>query len=86
MISTSNNTVTFDDSITNFSRYYKNIFNKNIEDRTARFEYFVNTSSQDMLHYINPTLEDSEYDVAMIQVQQDLNISKTYNHRTCFII
>ena len=59
---------------------------KKIEDRTARFEYFVNTSSQDMLHYINPTLEDSEYDVAMIQVQQDLNISKTYNHRTCCII
>ena len=41
---------------------------KKIEDRTARFEYFVNTSSQDMLHYINPTLEDSEFDVAMIHV------------------
>ena len=41
---------------------------KKIKDRTARFEYFVNTSSQEMLHYINPTIEDSEFDVAMIHV------------------
>ena len=41
---------------------------KKIEDRTARFEYFVNTSSREMLHYINPTIEDSEFDVAMIHV------------------
>ena len=54
---------------------------KKIEDRTARFEYFVNTSSQDMLHYINPTLEDSEFDVAMIHVgvEDTLNCQSDIN-------
>ena len=54
---------------------------KKIEDRTARFEYFVNTSLQDMLHYINPTLEDSEFDVAVIHlgVEDTLNCQSDIN-------
>ena len=36
----SNSIVIFGDSITNFSRYHKNIFNKKIEDRKGRFRYF----------------------------------------------
>ena len=36
----SNNIAIFGDSIRNFSRYHKNIFNQKIEDRKARFKYF----------------------------------------------
>ena len=45
--------VIFGDSITNFSRYHKNIFDQKIEDRRARFKYFPGTFSQDILHYVN---------------------------------
>ena len=57
----SNNIVIYGDSITNFSRYRKNIFNQKIEDRKARFKYFPGALSRDILHYINPTLEESEF-------------------------
>ena len=65
---TSNNIVIFGDSITNFSRYYKNNFNQKIEDRKARFKYFPCALPRDMLYYVNPTLEESEFDVVIIQV------------------
>ena len=64
----SNNIVIFGDSITNFSRYHKNIFNQKIEDSKARFKYFLGTLSWDILHYVNPTLEGSEFDIAIIPI------------------
>ena len=64
----SNNIAIFGDSITNFSRYHRNIFNQKIEDRKPRFKYFPGALSRDMLHYVNPTLEESEFDIAIIHV------------------
>ena len=61
----SNNIVIFGDCITDFSRYHKNIFSQKIEDRKARFKYFPGTLSRDILHYVNPTLEESKFDVAI---------------------
>ena len=40
---------------------------KKIEDRKARFKYFPGALS-DVLHYVNPTLEESEFDIAIIHV------------------
>ena len=64
----SNNIVIFGDSITNFSRYHKNIFNQKIDDRKATFKYFPGALSRDILHSVNPTLEESEFDVLIIDV------------------
>ena len=64
----SNNIGIFGDSITNFSRYHKNIFNQKIDDRKARFKYFPGALSRDILHSVNPTLEESEFDVLIIDV------------------
>ena len=66
------NIVIFGDSITNVSRYYKNNFNQKFQNRKGRFKYFPGTLSRDILQiqlYINPTLEESEFDVAIIHVQ-----------------
>ena len=34
----------------------------------ARFKYFPCALSRDILHYVNPTLEESEFDVAIIHI------------------
>ena len=65
---TSNNIIAFGDSMTHFSRYYKAIFKQKIEDDRARFKYFLDALSRDMLHYVNPTLEESEFDVTIIHL------------------
>ena len=65
---TSNNIVIFGYSITNFSRYHKIILNKKIEDRRKRLKYFPGALSRDIEYYVNPTLEESEFDVAIIHV------------------
>ena len=64
----SNNLVIFGDSITNFSRYHQNIFIQKIEDRRARVKYFLGSLSRDILFYVNPTLDESESDAAIIHV------------------
>ena len=61
----------FDDSITNFSRYYKSIFNQNINNCAAKSWYFESTLSQHILNYGNPKLERFEFDVAIIHVGVD---------------
>ena len=48
--------------------------NQKIDDRKARFEYFPGALSRDILRYVNTTLEESEFDVAIIHVGiNDLN-------------
>ena len=63
-----NNIVIFGDSITNFSRCHKNIFNKKIDVRKARFKYFPGVLSRDILYYVILTLDKSAFDVAIIKV------------------
>ena len=63
-----NNIVIFGYSITNFSRYHKIIFNKKIEDRRTRLKYFPGALSWNIEHYVNLTLEETEFDVAIIHV------------------
>ena len=52
----------------NFSRYQKNISNQTMEDHKARLRYFPGALSWDILHYVNPKLEDSAVNVAIIHV------------------
>ena len=63
-----NKIVIFGDCITNFSKYHKNIFNQKIDDHKARFKYFPGALSRDISHYVNPALEEFEFDVATIHV------------------
>ena len=58
--------VIFGESITNLSRYHKNIFNQKTEDCRARFKYSPGSLSGDILHNVNPTLGESEFDVAIM--------------------
>ena len=65
------NIVIFGDSIKNDSRYYKNNFNQKFQNRKGRCKYFPGTLSRVILQiqlYINPILEKSEFDVAIIHV------------------
>ena len=41
---------------------------KKIEDRRAKHTYFPGALSRDILHYVNPTLENSEFHAAIIHV------------------
>ena len=73
-----NNVVIFGDSITNFSRYHKNIFNQKNKDRGASFKYFPGALSRGILHYVNSTLEESELDVAIIYVRITPKLRRWY--------
>ena len=68
MISTSNNTVSFGDSIINFSRYYKNIFNKKNRRSYSKIWIFCKHIITRNVALYKSNKEDSEFDVAMIHV------------------
>ena len=55
------------DSIINFSKYIKSEFNKSLRTGRARFKHFPGVSSKDLLHYIDPTLEQN-FEAAIIHI------------------
>ena len=66
---TSNNIVIFGHSITNFGRYDNNTFDQKIEESITKFKYFLGALLRDLLSaYLNPALQKSEFDVAIIHV------------------
>ena len=65
---TSNNVVIFGDSIINFSAKLKYIINRALTNGKARFKYFRGATSKELLHYIDPTLKESNFEVAVIHV------------------
>ena len=52
----------------NFRRYQKNISNQTVKHRKTRLRYFPDALSWDILHNVNPKLEVSGFDVAIIHV------------------
>ena len=65
---TSNNVVIFGGSIVNFSTKLKYNINRALTNERARFKYFAGAASKELLHYVNATLEESNFEVAVIHV------------------
>ena len=66
--STSNNVVIWGDSIVNFSTKLKYNINRALINGIARFKYFPGATSKELLHDIDVTLSESEFEVAVIHV------------------
>ena len=65
---TSNNVVIFGDSIVNFSNKLTCNINRTLSNGRTRFKYFLGATSKELLHYIDTTLEESNFQVAVIHV------------------
>ena len=64
----SNNVVVLGDSIINFSTKLKHNINRALTNGRARFKYFPGATSKELPHYIDATLEESNFEVAVIHV------------------
>ena len=53
------NVVMFGDSLVNFNRKIKYSINRSLNNRSARFKYFPEATSKDLLHYVDTTLQDN---------------------------
>ena len=63
-----NNIVIFSDSIANFDRNTKAKINNSIRSGRVRFRNFPGTTSGKLLHYMDPTLAEGNYDTAIVHV------------------
>ena len=63
---TSNNVVIFGSSIVNFSTKLKYNINRALTNGRARFKYFTGATSKELPHYIDATLEESNFEVAVV--------------------
>ena len=60
-----NNVAILGDSIISFSSGIKSEFDKTFRSRGARFKYFPGASSKYLLHYIDPTLKEQNFEASM---------------------
>ena len=65
---TSNNVVIFGDSIVNFSTKVKYNISRALTKGRARFKYSPGAASKELLHYVDVTLKESNFEVAVIHV------------------
>ena len=63
-----NNIVIFSDSIANFDRNTKAKINNSIRSGRVRFRNFPGATSGELLHYMDPTLAEGNYDTAIVHV------------------
>ena len=63
-----NNVAILGDSIISFNRGIKSEFNKTLRPVWAKFKHFPGASSKDLLHYIDPTLEEQNFEAAIIHI------------------
>ena len=61
-----NNVAILGDSMINFSKDIKSEFNKTLRTGRARFKHFPGASSKDLLHYTDLTLEEQNFEAAII--------------------
>ena len=62
------NVVIFGDSLVNFNRKTKYNINSSLNNGSARFKYFPGATSKDLLHYVDTTLQDNLFELAVIQI------------------
>ena len=58
----SNNIIVFSDSIASFTRNIRSNFNNQLKEGRARFKYFHDATSNNLLFYIAPTLGEGQFD------------------------
>ena len=63
-----NNVAILGDSIINFNRGINSEFNKTLRTGRARFKHFLGALSKDLLHYIDPTLEEQSFKAVIIHI------------------
>ena len=70
----SNNIIVFSDSIASFTRNIRSNFNNQLKEGRSRFKYFPGATSNDLLFYIEATLGEGQFDIAITHVGiNDLN-------------
>ena len=62
------NVAIFGDSLVNFNRKTKYNTNCSLNNGSARFKYFPGATSKDLLHYVDATLQDNLFKVAVIYI------------------
>ena len=73
------NVVIFGDSLVNFNRKTKYNINRSLNNGRARFQYFPGVTSKDLLHYVDTTLQDNLFEVAVIHIGiNDIVNNKNY--------
>ena len=73
------NVVIFGDSLVNFNRKAKYNINSSLNNGSARFKYFPGATSKDLLHYVDATLQDNLFEVAVIHIGiNDIVNNKNY--------
>ena len=63
-----NNVAILGETIISFSRSIKFEFNKTLRSGRTKFKHFLGTSSKDLLHYIDTTLEEQNFEAAIIHI------------------
>ena len=72
ILPTSNVLIIFGDSLVNFNRKTKYNINRSLNNESARFKYFPGATSKDLLHYVDTTLQDNLFEVAVIHIGIDI--------------
>ena len=73
------NVVIFGDSLVNFNRKTKYNIHRSLNNGSARFKYFPGATSKDLLHYVDTTLQDNLFEVAVIHIGiNDIVNNKNY--------
>ena len=62
------NVVIFGDSLVNFNRKTKYNINSSLNNGSARFKYFPGATSKDLLQYVDATLQNNLFEVAVIHI------------------
>ena len=73
------NVVIFGDSLVNFNRKTKYNINSSLNNGSARFKYFPGATSKDLLHYVDATLQDNLFEVAVILIGINDNVNSKYS-------
>ena len=63
-----NNVTILGDSIINFNKGIISEFNKTLRSGGARLKHFPGASSKELLHYIDPTLEEQNFEATIIHI------------------
>ena len=62
------NVVIFGHSLVNFNRKTKYNINSGLNNGSARFKYFPGATFKDLLHYVDATLQNNLFEVAVIHI------------------
>ena len=68
LILSASKVVIFGNSLVNYNKKTKYNINRSLNNGSTRFKYFPGGTSKDLLHYVNTTLQDNLFEVAVIHI------------------